>query len=281
MTTLFAITLFWSAALLFWVEPMVGKLVLPQLGGAPAVWNTCMVFFQAMLLAGYSAAHWLTGRLQPRAQLATHLALLLVALATLPITLNENAAAPWQHWPTAWLLLQLLVNVGPAFFVLALTTPLLQRWFASSAHASARDPYFLYAASNLGSFVALLGYPIFIELNWPLREQSWLWAAAFLLMPLLVLACGAKSAPSSLSPIGGEGQGEGVGWGTSGGSEYDSRQRRTRGPEPLPRLARSSPSPQPSPSMGEREERRAVSGHHRRIRPSQRFPNLCPSRIFE
>jgi len=212
VTTLFAITLFWSAALLFWVEPMVGKLVLPQLGGAPAVWNTCMVFFQAMLLAGYAAAHWLTGRLSPRAQLVTHLALLLVALATLPITLNESAAAPWQHWPTAWLLLQLLVKVGPAFFVLALTTPLLQRWFAASAQADARDPYFLYAASNLGSFVALLGYPLFIELNWPLREQAWLWMAAFIAMPLLVLACGAKnaragdlqspSAPAAAEPSG-------------------------------------------------------------------------------
>lgn len=166
MTTLFAITLFWSAALLFWVEPMVGKLVLPQLGGAPAVWNTCMVFFQAMLLAGYAAAHWISGRLTARAQMGTHLALLLAALATLPIGLNESAAAPWQHWPTAWLLLQLLVNVGPAFFVLALTTPLLQRWFAASAANGARDPYFLYAASNLGSFTALLGYPLFIELNW-------------------------------------------------------------------------------------------------------------------
>ncbi|MBI5800638.1 MAG: fused MFS/spermidine synthase [Verrucomicrobia bacterium] len=208
MTTLFAITLFWSAALLFWVEPMVGKLVLPQLGGAPAVWNTCMVFFQAMLLAGYAAAHWLSGCLSSRAQRATHIALLLVALATLPIRLNESAATPWQHWPTAWLLLQLLVNVGPAFFVLALTTPLLQRWFAASASMGARDPYFLYAASNLGSFAALLGYPLFIELNFPLREQAWLWAAAFLVMPVLALACGAKSAragdlqPPSPSPVG-------------------------------------------------------------------------------
>jgi len=171
---------------------MVAESLLPQLGGAPAVWNTCMVFFQAMLLAGYAAAHWMTRRLSSRAQLTTHLALLLVALATLPIQLNNTAAAPWQHWPTAWLLLQLLLNIGPAFFVLALTTPLLQRWFAASAQAGARDPYFLYAASNIGSFMALLGYPLFIELNWPLGEQTWLWAAAFLLMPLLVLACGAQ-----------------------------------------------------------------------------------------
>jgi SAM-dependent methyltransferase len=212
VTTLFAITLFWSAALLFWVEPMVGKLVLPQLGGAPAVWNTCMVFFQAMLLAGYAAAHWLTGRCSPRPQLRAHLLLFLGALATLPIRLNETAVEPWPHWPTAWLLVQLLLNVGPAFFVLALTTPLLQRWFAASAQAGARDPYFLYAASNLGSFAALLGYPLFIELNWPLREQSWLWAAAFLAMPVLVLACGAKHAragdlqspprPATASPSG-------------------------------------------------------------------------------
>jgi len=200
VTTLFAITLFWSAALLFWVEPMVGKLVLPQLGGAPAVWNTCMVFFQAMLLAGYAAAHWMTGRFKPRSQLAVHFALLLAALGTLPIRLNESAAAPWLHWPTAWLLWQLLLNIGPAFFVLAFTTPLLQRWFAASADAGARDPYFLYAASNLGSFAALLGYPLFIELNYPLREQAWLWMAAFIAMPLLVLACGVKVGRDSVEP---------------------------------------------------------------------------------
>jgi SAM-dependent methyltransferase len=194
VTTVFAITLFWSAALLFWVEPMVGKLVLPQLGGAPAVWNTCMVFFQAMLLAGYATAHWLTGRFSQRAQVAAHLALLLGALVTLPIRLNEDSAAPWPQWPTTWLLLQLLLSVSPAFFALALTTPLLQRWFAASAHTGARDPYFLYAASNLGSFAALLGYPLFIELNWPLREQAWLWMSAFIAMPLLVLACGARIA---------------------------------------------------------------------------------------
>ena len=204
MTTLFAITLFWSAALLFWVEPMVGKLVLPQLGGAPAVWNTCLVFFQAMLLAGYATAHWLAGRVSPRAQVATHLVLLLAAVATLPVRVNEIAAAPWPDWPTAWLLGQLLVSVGPAFFVLALTTPLLQRWFAASADAGARDPYFLYAASNVGSFVALLGYPLFIEPNWPLREQSWLWLAGFLAMPLLVLACGAKATPCSRAATGGK-----------------------------------------------------------------------------
>ncbi|MFM8471846.1 MAG: hypothetical protein ACKODH_18105, partial [Limisphaerales bacterium] len=210
MTAVFAITLFWSAALLFWVEPMVGKLVLPQLGGAPAVWNTCLVFFQAMLLAGYAAAHWLARRCTPRRQLITHLALLLAAFATLPIRLNETASTPWLNWPTAWLLAQLLLNVGPAFFALALTTPLLQRWFAASNDAGARDPYFLYAASNAGSFVALLGYPLFIELNWPLREQAWLWLAAFIAMPLLVLACGAKTAIFSLAPIGGEGRSEGA-----------------------------------------------------------------------
>jgi len=198
VTTLFAITLFWSAALLFWVEPVVGKQVLPQLGGAPAIWNTCMVFFQAMLLAGYAAAHWMAGRLSPRAQLGTHLALLLAALATLPIKLNESTAAPWQDWPTAWLLVRLLVNVGPAFFVLALTTPLLQRWFAASGDTRARDPYFLYAASNIGSFVALLGYPLFMELNWPLREQTRLWMMAFVAMPLLVLACGRAIANGQL-----------------------------------------------------------------------------------
>lgn len=208
MTTLFAITLFWSAALLFWVEPMIGKQVLPQLGGAPAVWNTCMVFFQGMLLAGYAAAHWMARRFSPRTQLGTYLALLLAALATLPIKLNERSIIPSQDWPNAWLLGKLLVNVGPAFFVLALTTPLLQRWFADSGHAQAQDPYFLYAASNIGSFVALLSYPIFIEQNWPLREQTWWWTMAFIAIPLLVLACVAKCAFLSRDPAGAKDRGE-------------------------------------------------------------------------
>jgi len=208
VTTLFAITLFWSAALLFWVEPMIGKQVLPQLGGAPAVWNTCMVFFQGMLLAGYAAAHWMARHFSPRTQLGTYLTLLLAALATLPIKLNERSIIPSQDWPNAWLLGKLLVNVGPAFFVLALTTPLLQRWFADSGHAQAQDPYFLYAASNIGSFVALLSYPIFIEQNWPLREQTWWWTMAFIATPLLVLVCIAKSAFLSRAPAGAKDRGE-------------------------------------------------------------------------
>ena len=249
MTTLFAITLFWSAALLFWVEPMVGKLVLPQLGGAPAVWNTCMVFFQAMLLAGYAAAHWLAGRCSLQAQQVTHLVLLLVALATLPIELNARGDAPWQHWPTAWLLGQLLVNVGPAFFVLALTTPLLQRWFAASAAEGVRDPYFLYAASNLGSFTALLGYPLFLELNFPLREQAWLWAAAFLVMPVLVLGCGAKRARFSLSPIGGEGRGEGE------RPRADQVGHEVSDPSQPSLNTTARPLTLPSPPVGERDNR--------------------------
>jgi hypothetical protein len=167
LAALFSLTLFWSAALLFCVQPMVAKMLLPQLGGAPAVWNTCMVFFQAVLLAGYACAHWMATRLSPRQQLGLHLAVLLVALITVPISLADAAvdSKPWQSSPILWLLGTLAFAVGPVFFALAVTAPLMQRWFAASAHPAARDPYFLYAASNLGSFAALLGYPLLVEPN--------------------------------------------------------------------------------------------------------------------
>ncbi len=192
LAALFILTLFWSAALLFCVQPMVGKMLLPQLGGAPAVWNTCMVFFQAVLLAGYACAHWMATRLRSRQQLGLHLAVLLVAFFTVPISLADAAASskPWETSPILWLLGTLTIAVGPVFFALAVTAPLLQRWFAASAHPAARDPYFLYAASNLGSFTALLGYPLLIEPTWRLSQQSRLWTYAFMALPLLVLVCG-------------------------------------------------------------------------------------------
>jgi hypothetical protein len=188
MAPFFAVTLFTSAALLFWVQPMVAKMLLPLLGGSPAVWNTCMVFFQATLLAGYAYAHLLTTRVGARSQRLIHLALMLVALAALPVGLSAGAA-PWNFNPFLWLLRALFSTVALPFFVVSSSAPLLQRWFSQARHRSSEDPYFLYAASNLGSITGLLAYPVLIEPGFRLQDQTRLWAALYLLLVLLFVGC--------------------------------------------------------------------------------------------
>jgi hypothetical protein len=189
---LFASTLFLSAALLFWVQPMIAKMLLPLLGGAPAVWNTCMVFFQAMLLGGYAYAHMVTCSVSPKRQIILHGSLLVVSMLALPIGLSGWAidSVPVESNPVFWLLGVLFLSVGLPFFVLATHAPLLQRWFSQSQHAAAGDPYFLYAASNLGSLVALLGYPLLLEPRLRLLEQSRAWAVGFAALAVLVVTCG-------------------------------------------------------------------------------------------
>src|SRR5262245_14566670 len=152
---LYSLTLFCSAFLLFQIQPMVGKMLLPKLGGTPAVWNTCMVFFQAMLLAGYAYAHVTTRLLGPRRQTVLHTLVLIVPAATLPIVFREDAfrSDAVVEQPVLLLLAQLTLAVGLPFFVISTTAPLLQRWFAETGHPSAKDPYFLYAASNSGSML--------------------------------------------------------------------------------------------------------------------------------
>lgn len=195
MLLLFALSLFLSAFLLFLVQPMIAKMVLPLLGGTPAVWNTCMLFFQVMLLAGYGYVHVLTRRFSIRQQVSVHLILLCAPLLLLPI----GVAAHWMgldpDYPIAWLLGLLTLSVGLPFFVLSTTAPLLQKWFSSLEHASARDPYFLYAASNVGSMLALLGYPVMIEPYFPLKgeqwlSQSWMWSLGYAGLLTLVAVCG-------------------------------------------------------------------------------------------
>jgi hypothetical protein len=186
-------TLFVSATLLFLVQPMIAKMVLPLLGGTPAVWNTCMVFFQAALLAGYAYAHALTTRLGARRQVIFHTVLLFLPFAVLPISIHGWLPHPDAN-PIPWLLALLAVSVGLPFFVLSASAPLLQKWFASTGHPSGKDPYFLYAASNLGSMIALPGYVALIEPNLTLtatswHSQSWLWAAGYGVLVLLMLAC--------------------------------------------------------------------------------------------
>jgi predicted membrane-bound spermidine synthase len=160
---LYALAVFLSAGLLFVVEPMVGKMAVPMLGGTPAVWTTCLLFFQVALLTGYLYAHLIQPRLALRPQVWLHLGLLALALVTLPVALPADDLPQAGQSPIGWLLVALLRTVGAPFILLAATAPLLQRWFSRLDHPDAADPYFLYAASNLGSFTGLLAYPFLIE----------------------------------------------------------------------------------------------------------------------
>src|SRR5678815_5023303 len=194
MAVLWSVTIFLSAFLLFLVQPMMAKMILPMLGGTPAVWNTCMLFYQAALLGGYGYVHLLSSHATPRHQLVIHLVLLAVPLLMLPIGLPAGWTPPDQTNPVLWLLLLLVVAIGLPFFVLSTTAPLLQKWFSWMDHPSAADPYFLYAASNAGSMLALLGYPLFIEPWFPLKgtqqvTQSMLWSVGYGLLVMLIAIC--------------------------------------------------------------------------------------------
>src|SRR5687768_12581900 len=156
--TLFTLTIFVGSFLLFLIQPLIARLALPRLGGAPAVWNTAMLFYQAVLLLGYLYAHALT-RLPGRMQAGIHLALLLAAALMLPIGLAD-LTPPTTSNPAPWLLGLLGASIGPLFFMVAAQAPLMQAWFA---WGDDRDPYFLYAASNAGSLLALLAYPFIVE----------------------------------------------------------------------------------------------------------------------
>lgn|GEM_PF-24687 len=186
----FTLTLFTSALLLFLVQPMVGKLILPLLGGTPAVWNTCMVFFQALLLAGYSYAHFSTRYFGVKKQSFYHLILMMVPfLFVFPITIREEFLADTESLLIPRLLLVLFLSAGIPFFVVSASAPLLQRWFSKTGHPSAQDPYFLYAASNLGSMIALVGYPAFIEPYLTLQQQRWGWGIGYGLLVTLTALC--------------------------------------------------------------------------------------------
>lgn len=189
MQWLFALTLLVSATLLFLVQPMFAKMVLPRLGGTPAVWNTCMVFYQAVLLGGYLYAHWSTRWLGSRRQAVLHLVLLILPWVVLPIGLGAAGNPPADQNPIPWLLGLMVLCVGLPFFVVSTSAPMLQAWFADTGHPAGRDPYFLYAASNLGSMVGLLGYPTLVEPYLPLAGQSFWWAMGYAVLMALTVAC--------------------------------------------------------------------------------------------
>ena len=189
---LFAATMFVGAALLFWVQPLFTKMVLPLLGGSPSVWNTAMVFFQAALLCGYGYAHLLTRYLEPRSQCLAHLCLLGAAALALPIGIAEGWRPDSDAPPALWLLGLLFVSIGAPFFAVAATAPLIQRWFSRTRHPHASDPYFLYAASNLGSVAVLLAFPFLIEPLFGTRGQAFAWTLGFAALAACIVGCGAS-----------------------------------------------------------------------------------------
>jgi hypothetical protein len=200
---LFGLTIFLSAALLFIVQPMIAKMVLPLLGGSPAVWNTCMVFFQAALLGGYAYAHWSTRALGIRRQAMVHCIVVLAPLAMLPIAIRTGSPPPGEN-PIPWVLWTLLLAVGLPFFVASTTGPLMQRWFAATQHRAAADPYFLYAASNAGSLLALLAYPLAMEPTSTIRQQCLLWTGGYIALAVLIIACAVavvRREPRDAKPI--------------------------------------------------------------------------------
>jgi hypothetical protein len=187
----FTAAIFVSAALLFVVQPMFTKMVLPRFGGAPSVWSVAIVFFQAALLAGYAYAHWLTRYAAGRRSVIVHLGVMIAAAFMLPLSIAQGWGRPPAAGEALWLIGLFSASIGLPFFALAANGPLLQTWFARTDHAAASDPYFLYAAGNVGSFLALVSYPVAVEPFVRLGAQAELWSIGFCLLIALVAFCGA------------------------------------------------------------------------------------------
>lgn len=188
MLKLFGVAIFLSAALLFLVQPMSGKVLLPLLGGSPAVWNTCMVFFQAVLLLGYGYAHFLSKHVPLKWQPLVHVGLLIVAGVTLPSPVDFQGPGLNEN-PVRWVVNTLGISIGLPFLVVSTSGPLLQRWFSRTNHPKAKDPYFLYAASNAGSVVGLLVYPFVIEPTLSRGGQSLTWTGLYWTLAPLIAGC--------------------------------------------------------------------------------------------
>ncbi len=190
-SVLFSLTLLLSAALLFWIQLLTSKMILPVLGGSASVWNTCMMFFQIALLLGYLYAH-VTDRCRfGRLSMFLHPALLTIAALTLHLSMAGVPSPSPTASPISWLLGTLLVMIGTPFVILAGTAPLLQTWFTETRARSSHDPYFLYAASNLGSLGALISYPTVIEPYLRVTDQSLFWTVGYVTLIVLSAACAA------------------------------------------------------------------------------------------
>jgi hypothetical protein len=271
----FAVTLFVSAFLLFLVQPMIGKMILPKLGGTPQVWNTCMVFFQTALLAGYAYTHTVSTNFNVRRQLLIHCLLLFIPFAILlpwggPFNIEGWIPPPGAN-PIPSTLLLLTIVVGIPFFVVATSAPLLQKWFSSTGHPAAKDPYFLYGASNLGSMLALLLYPVMVEPVFTLSGQAWFWTIGYGLLVLIMLVCALMvfQAPPSVQLAGNLGS--------------DDMSPVPPQPAPPPTTAiKTGPAPSVPQSTGIRR------GSKQRPKPAQRplpkavtAPITAPPRPFE
>jgi hypothetical protein len=198
---LFCGTLFTSAALLFWIQPLIGKTLLPLLGGSPAVWNTCVLFFQIMLLAGYLYALALSSWLSPRLQAVVHVVLITSVAVYLFLSPMHSPVvnAVQQENPTRWLLETLFVIVGLPFFILSATSPLLQSWFSRLQHHLAVDPYFLFAASNAGSLIALLAFPLVLEPGLVLNQHYQIWRVGFVVLAALTCVIALAVKPQAVT----------------------------------------------------------------------------------
>src|SRR5213080_3468859 len=189
---LFALTLLLSATLLFTVQPMFGKMILPMFGGSPSVWLTALVFFELMLLVGYLYVYATTTWLGIRKQAALHLLILVLPLAVLPVRVLTGWIAISPMRPLASVSGTLIFSIGLPFFALSASAPLLQRWFATTSDPAAPDPYFLYAASNLGSLGGLLAYPVLIEPLLRLSTQSHIWTIGYVVLVALIVVCAGR-----------------------------------------------------------------------------------------
>ncbi len=196
---LFTVTIFFSASLLFFVQPLYAKIVLPKIGGAPAVWTTAMLFFQTVLIVGYLYAHIVTRRLSTRVQIGLHATLWVMALYFLPLSAPEG----WELDVSGSISVQTLVlfagGVGLPFAMLSANAPLIQHWYSRTGGPSANDPYFLYGASNFGSMIALLGFPLIAEPFFTAGQIGWAFAVGFVVLGTLLVWCGLTARTGSMA----------------------------------------------------------------------------------
>ncbi|MEP7355100.1 MAG: ferrichrome ABC transporter permease, partial [Acidobacteriota bacterium] len=201
----FPATIFLSAFLLFQVQPMMGRYILPWFGGTPAVWSVCLLFFQCVLLAGYAYAHWLGSWKDVRKQAMVHIGLLAASLAWLPVAPSADVWKPSGSGnPAASIFLLLLATVGAPYFLLSSTTPLIQRWFTLTNHGESKTGWRLYALSNLGSFLALFSYPFLLEPYARLRTQSWIWSGLYVAFAAICGLTAWKSHAGVIAPVADE-----------------------------------------------------------------------------
>jgi hypothetical protein len=214
---IYAIALFSSALLMFLVQPMFARMALPRLGGSASVWSLALVFFQGVLLLGYAYAHLLVKLVSLRQATVIHVAVMVAALASLPVGISAAWSQPPESGEALWLLGLFATSIGLPFFAISANAPLLQAWFSRSGHAKSHDPYFLYAASNAGSFAALMAYPLVIEPVLGLLPQSRLWTAGYVALIVMVAGCGwlaAAAVPASATSDGGARATERPAWAT-------------------------------------------------------------------